>query len=195
MAFDTENIQLSMRDTDTGKWLTANVYTMEGVNGPDGAPRQMSISQLLLAICLQRAAEVETGIIAIMEQMNANTETLEGLTVIEEKLVNGETNVGQMRRDDDGTPFRWVDEHTGETMESQTADAFLRGIGMTTYATLDVDSLYSEIESKMDTLNSISQELLIDLQSKTSKRDQCYDFASNGIKSFHTVLTGIVNNL
>ena len=195
MAFETDTIDLSMRDSETGAMLTANVYYMEGVNDEFGVQRPMSMSQLLLAICMQRASEVEEKIIAIMDEMNVNTDTLEGLTAIEAALVDGETNIEKIKRDDIGTPFRWVDEQTGELKSSQSASDMLVGIGIYDFSSLDTDALLTEIESKMDEYNSISQELLIDLQSNTAKRDQCYDFASNGIKAFNTVLTGIANNL
>ena len=195
MAFETDTIDLSMRDSETGAMLTANVYYMEGVNDAFGVQRPMSMSQLLLAICMQRASEVEEKLVAIMDEMNVNTDILEGLTAIESALVDGETNIDKIKRDDIGSPFRWVDEQTGELKSSQSAADFLVGVGIANYAELGTDALLTEIESKMDSLNSISQELLIDLQSNTAKRDQCYDFASNGIKAFHTVLTGIANNL
>lgn len=195
MAFETDTIDLSMRDSETGAKLTANVYYVEGVNDEFGVQKALSISQLLLAICMQRASEIEKKIIAIMEEMNTNTDTLEGLTAIEAALVDGETDLNKIRRDEIGTPFRWVDEQTGELKSSELATDMLEGIGIYDYDTMDVDTLLTEIESKMDSLNSVSQELLIDLQSNTAKRDQCYDFASNGSKSFYTVETGIANNL
>lgn len=195
MAFETGTINLSMRNSETGAKLTANVYYVEGVNDEFGVQKPLSMSQLLLAVCMQRASEIEKKIIAVMEEMNTNTDTLEGLTVIEAALVDGEADVAKIKRDDIGTPFRWVDEQTGELKSSQSAGDLLKGLGIHDFDTMDTDTLLTEIEAKMDSLNSISQELLIELQSNTAKRDQCYDFASNGIKSFYTVETGIVNNL
>ena len=89
MAFETDTINLSMRDSETGAKLTANVYYVEGVVDEFGVQRPLSMSQLLLAICMQRASEVEEKIIAIMDEMNVNTDILEGLTVIEAALVDG----------------------------------------------------------------------------------------------------------
>ena len=51
------------------------------------------------------------------------------------------------------------------------------------------------IEDKMDSLNTISQDTLINLQSLTAKRDQTYDLVSNALKSFNTVLVGNANNI
>ncbi len=57
------------------------------------------------------------------------------------------------------------------------------------------DELITAIESKMDSLNSFSQQKMIELQSETNKRDQAYDMITNILKSLNTVQVGIVNNI
>ena len=57
------------------------------------------------------------------------------------------------------------------------------------------DELITQIESKMDSLNSFSQQKMIELQSETNKRDQAYDMITNILKSLNTVQVGIVNNI
>ncbi len=57
------------------------------------------------------------------------------------------------------------------------------------------DELYSEIESKMDSLNSFSQAKMIELQSETNKRDQAYDIITNVLKSLNNTQVGIANNI
>ena len=47
----------------------------------------------------------------------------------------------------------------------------------------------------MDSLNSVSQTTLIDIQSLTATRDDTYNLVSNVLKSLQTVLIGNVNNL
>ena len=59
----------------------------------------------------------------------------------------------------------------------------------------DTDTLITNIESKMDSLNSFSQQKMIELQSETNKRDQAYDMITNILKSLNTVEVGIVNNI
>ena len=81
MSFATQQIELSMCSPQTGLPLTANVYTIEGVT-EDGAPRLMSIGQLVMAICLQRASALEDQIIGVMDAINANTQLLDGLTTV-----------------------------------------------------------------------------------------------------------------
>lgn len=57
------------------------------------------------------------------------------------------------------------------------------------------DELITQMESKMDSLNSFSQEKMIELQSATNKRDQSYDMITNILKSLNTVQIGIANNI
>ena len=86
--FATEQIELSMCSSQTGLPLTANVYTLEGVTEVDGrTPRLMSIGQLVMAICLQRAAALERDIVDLMDAINQNTALINGLTTAESELV------------------------------------------------------------------------------------------------------------
>ena len=88
MSFATQQIELSMCSPQTGLPLAANVYTIEGVTEADGSPRLMSIGQLVMAICLQRASTLEDEIIDVMDDINENTQTLEALTFVETNLVD-----------------------------------------------------------------------------------------------------------
>ncbi|MBR4221409.1 MAG: hypothetical protein IKR81_09650 [Victivallales bacterium] len=63
------------------------------------------------------------------------------------------------------------------------------------YLPSSTDQLIKDIESKMDSLNSFSQQKMIELQSETNKRDQAYDMITNILKSLNTVQVGIVNNM
>lgn len=199
MSFATQQIELSMCSPQTGLPLTANVYTIEGVT-EDGAPRLMSIGQLVMAICLQRASALEDQIIGVMDDINENTQTLEALTYVENRLVEL-VEVGRSFNPK-GQNVRYGDQ-------TMTFWDFLTGCGITLPALHDPDTGHttswwsyddtqaaiSLIEDKMDSLNTISQDTLIQLQSLTTKRDQTYDLVSNVLKSLNNVLVGNANNL
>ena len=59
----------------------------------------------------------------------------------------------------------------------------------------DMEQLLTDIESKMDSLNTVSQEDMIDLQSLVNKRDQTYSLLSNASKLMSNLSLSIVNNL
>ena len=203
MAIGVVELELSMVDPDTGLFLTANAYTVEGVNNVDGTPRLLSIGQLVMALCLQRATALEASIIELMEEVNANSARLESLTDIETQIIDYYTNehtdpVWRLRNNTVATGA-----YAGMTIKNA-----LKAEGLITDAVnyvrddsvlSDQDVLYSQIvtdiESKMDEKNSFSQKTMIELQSQTNKRDQSYDMISNILKSLNNVLVGNVNNM
>lgn len=193
-SFVTEQIDLSMCSTQTGLPLTANVYTLEGVTAADGSPRLMSIGQLVMAICLQRAAALEEEIVDLMDSINQNTVLIDGLTKVESELVKVDVG-GSFDANStfmyDGESVKYIDFLRDKA--GLTGLPSLSSAGKWTYD--QVQTVISTLEDKMDSLNTISQDTLIDLQSLTAKRDQTYDLVSNAIKSFNTVLVGNANNL
>lgn len=201
MSFQVDTIDLSLVSPDTGEYLTANVYYVEGVEDALGAPRPLSIGQLVMAICLQRAAELEGKIIEKMSEMEQTTEKLASLTELEQNVVDYFADTSHYIYN--------LETHSVTTgyYAGKTYQQVLRSEGLinnnVTYIRSDgtysnADILYTDfvngIESKMDEKNSFSQQSMIELQSLTNKRDQSYDMISNVLKSLNTVMTGIVNN-
>lgn len=192
--FLTEVIPLSMRDPKTGRPLTANVYTLEGVNGPDGRPMLMSIGQLVMAVCLNRAVEMEDRMVGMMAEMEVNTDNLSALTKAEELLQGGTSVTASLG--DKALYYSTYDETTGrsEKVRCNTIGELLGKMDIT-YDKLGTEAIVTNIETKMDQLNTFSQEAMIELQSYTNKRDQAYDLISNVLKSLNVVLHGNANNL
>jgi hypothetical protein len=204
MSFATQQIELSMCNPQTGLPLTANVYTIEGVT-EDGAPRLMSIGQLVMAICLQRASALEDQIIGVMDDINANTALLSLLTDLEGKLVA--VDVNNNFNTEDTLVYNGVTMTYYEFLSKSEEQG---GLGLSVPARHssttssgthyhwnynEVQTVISLVEDKMDSLNTISQDTLIQLQSLTTKRDQTYDLVSNVLKSLNNVLVGNANNL
>ena len=198
MAIGTVEFDLSLVSPETGEYLTARAYTVEGVNNVDGTPRELSIGQLVMAICLQRATELEAAIIALMEEMNSTSQQLEDLTTIEQHMIDYFTA--------DHTNHAHSVNNAAVT-SATNAVTLLRSLGVLDSTQLYVrddsvvsnqdilyDDFITKIEAKMDEMNSFSQQKMIELQSQTSKRDQSYDMISNILKSLNTVQVGIVNN-
>ena len=190
MPIGTVEFDLSLVSPETGEYLTARAYTVDGVLGVDNQPRLLSIGQLVMAICLQRAASLEAGIITLMEEMNSTSVKLELMTQIEADILDGGANMANINT-----------SHV--TYEGRDYDfrAFLVNVVRMDAASVPSDfvsatdtDFITALESKMDEMNSFSQQKMIELQSQTSKRDQAYDMISNVLKSLNTVQVGIVNN-
>lgn len=187
MAIGVDEIYLSMQNHDNGEYLTANVYTVDGVYEADGVtPRRLSIGQLVMALCLQRAADLESDIVRKMNQLEDVTERLELMTEIEKNILEGDVNMSTKRLTYKGVSMTYL--------------TFLRDkVEMDNVPTGVVNAksedFLSKLESEMDASNSFSQQTMIELQSQTTKRDQAYDMISNVLKSVNTVLVGNANNL
>lgn len=192
MNFDTDAITLSLRNAQTGKALTANVYD---VTFADGSRRTMSIAQLVMAICLERATEMEADVVGIMEQMARVTANIEAVSDIEKKLL--ELKDGENISHVSGSWTVAYEDAEGNVKEETftNASAALNSIGILASAATSIDTIIDSIESKLDELNTTSQEQMITLQSQTNKRDQSYEMISNVVKSLYTVMTGVANNV
>ncbi len=209
MAITVDTFDLSLRSPETGRHLTANVYFVDGVTDATGAPRALSIGQLVMALCLDRAARLEAGIITLMNEMNDTTAKLEAMSQIEQEVV--EWAAAQTTR-----TYYALNDHRFET-GPYSGVKYLAFLTSTQRYGIELDlggnqavwvnvppgdptaikfeDFVSTIEAKMDEMNSFSQQKMIELQSQTSKRDQAYDMVSNILKSLNTVLVGNVNNM
>ena len=200
MSFTTHTIDLLVNDpTHTTRIqdhfaegqtnLTANYYTVPGVTNPDGTPRALSIGQLVMALCLQRATELEAEIIKIVEDLNKTSEDLERLTEIESTIVNATDSSVDLKN----TKLKGTDISYYDFLTNSEYGMGLKNVPET--ANSSSEQLITDIEAKMDSHNSFSQQTMIDLQSQTAKRDQSYDMISNILKSLHTTLMTNVNNM
>ena len=202
MAIGVDQIYLSLTSPDTGEYLTANVYTVDGVYEADGVtPRRLSIGQLVMALCLARATALESGskyadpvtgeektvdgVVQKMAKVEETSELLECLTEIENAVLASSVNLTEKKVTYQGREYTYAN--------------FLANVAeldnVPTTANKDSEEFLEAIEAKMDEKNSFSQQTMIELQSLTNKRDQAYDMISNIVKSFTTVMTATVNNM
>ncbi len=195
MAIETVEFNLSMTDPDTGEYLTANTYSLT-VKDADGATEtlltNLSIGQLVMALCLERAVAKEKEIIDIMNSLNITSSELEALTTIETDAVAAT----------DSSKLKLKEKTLTYDGDSYTYYAFLDEVIKLDSVPETVgpsdeeyNTLITALEQAMDQRNSINQQTMIELQSSTSKRDQAYDMISNILKSLGNVLTGTVNNM
>ena len=198
MAIGTVEFDLSMVSPESGEFLTARAYTVEGVTNVDGSLRQLSIGQLVMAICLQRASKLEADIIALMEEMSTTSAQLADMTKIEQAVIddfaanqNGHAyNLNNVTVTSSTSAVQLLRDL--EVINS--SQTYVRNDSILSNADIMYDDFITQIESKMDEKNSFSQQKMIELQSLTNKRDQSYDMISNILKSLNTTMTGIVNN-
>ena len=205
MAFEIGTLDLTMEDPDTGMFLTGNVYYVDGVTDANGL-RPLSIGQLVMAICLSRAAEMEAAIVGLMNTMNTTSEQLAAMTEIEQTLVDyysdgSAENVYRLAN------HTISSDSANGTYAGQTFETFLRSMDVigsnisyvyreNTQSAVDIlySDLVTKLESAMDSKNSMNQKDMITLQSNTNKRDQAYDMISNILKSLNNTIMGNIGN-
>jgi len=205
MSIGVDQIYLSMTahdlDTgmDTGEYLAADVYTVDGVTNADGSLRRLSIGGLVMALCLKRAHALEMGyddsvtgqhvdgIVEIMNSLERTTELLERMTEIETKVLDGNVDLKTKK-----LWFQGVEMTYYEFLTTCTAVEDVPETGTVNAKSTD---FLAALESEMDSKNSFSQQTMIQLQSQTTKRDQAYDMVSNVLKSLNNTLVGNANNL
>lgn len=202
MAFGIEAINLTSVDPETGLNNTAAVYTVEGIS------RQLSIGELVMVICLARAVKMEEDVTAIMSSMNETTHRLEQISTIEDAVMqkrsdSAVTKIGLtfeaigLSKSDFPKTKEWSGGSEDNWDDWLQYEAGVEGADCSgTEITKDqADAVITKMETKMDELNTFSQQSMIQLQSATNKRDQAYDLCSAILKSFNTVLIGSANNL
>ena len=166
MAIGVDEIVLSMRDPLTREYLTANVYTVDGVYEPGSTTelRRLSIGQLVMALCLQRAAALESQVIEKMAAIENTSTQLELMTEIENAVLAGTVNMSSKKVTYNGTSYtyyRFLTEIMG--MDADTVP--------TGKVNADSTDFLTALEAKMDEKNTFSQQTMIELQSLTNKRD------------------------
>ncbi len=202
MAFDIDTIDLTMADQSTGMYLTGNVYYVDGVTDANGVNRPLSIGQLVMAICLERAAEMEANIVSLMNTMNTTSEQLAALTEIENDVVNYKNwpvyTLSASTITSDPANGAYGGKNYKEFLQSMEVIgsdiSYIRNDSVQSAADIIYSEFVSKIESTMDSKNSMNQKDMITLQSMTNKRDQAYDMISNILKSLHGTIIGNVNN-
>ena len=197
--FGTEMMPLTMRNSETGRVLTATVYTLDGVEGT------LSMGQLVLAICLSRAADIESGIVGLMTDIEQTSAKLNALTKIQAELVKWyDESAASATFNCQLKDESWTYKEGTKTYSCKNwRDFLITACGMTDdeltktppLTRAEVETLINSLSDTMDANNAVSQDQLIKMQSLTTKRDQAHDMVTNVLKSFNTEELGNVNNM
>lgn len=201
---DSANRPAEWFDANGNSILNRNVYKVAGVTGI-AADGTLSVGQLVMALCLARATELEDQIIALMNEMSTNTDKLNTISKAQSDLAtwlaNHTSDTSSLNKNtvlaSGKTWAQWIRELNALGFNIPTEYNY--GGGLTfpidNYTQDQLNTYVSEMDSRMDELNTFSQETMISLQSTTNKRDQAYDMISNILKSLNTTLTGNANNI
>lgn len=200
---DSANRPAEWFDANGNSLLQRNVYKVDGVTGI-AADGSLSVGQLVMALCLARATKLEDKIIELMNEISTNTDKLNTISAAQSDLTTWlaehTSDTSRLNRDTtlaSGKTWRqWITELNALGFNIPTTyDWAGSTYPIEAYTQDQLNSYVSEMDSRMDELNTFSQETMISLQSTTSKRDQAYDMISNILKSLNTTLSGNANNI
>ena len=163
--------------------------TLYNYNGCD----ELTLGQLVNAVCVRTGVALETQSVNKTNIITRNTRKLQALSEILEGVMNGTMNYNS--------------KLTCTGFEGQTAKEVLTGtLGYTIDGTTStglpdsVDSaedrltFYARVKSKIDSLTSVSQKDMVDLQTYMSRRDVAYSTATNTVRTLGYTLQGVCSN-
>ena len=194
--FTCSSIDLSSYDEVTGLANTARVYRVDGI------ARELSISELVMAICLNQGAKLEAEIVGMMSKMDETTRRINDLSAVENLIVpfldeGIDTSPAYQFKALGGIPPEGCRQEDSWTQYVTDRGAAIDPSHMTkpTFTRDDVQSSVTSIENQLDALNTNSQSDMIKLQSATNKRDQSYDLVTMMVKSIATTLNANSANM
>lgn len=174
---------------NTSASYKVNLYTYNGAEG-------LTLGELLMAICLYRANTVEASTVSIMDVMSKDTARLNVISQLATDIVNtafgAKFSASTMITTEAGIQ---VTVYSYMTSDLGIPAASIPGGASAEWNNDERTTVYSLLKTKMDALNSISQENMIELQSLINKRDQSYNLASNGVKLMLNSGIAVANNI
>lgn len=166
-----------------------------------GEARNLTLGQLVNAICCRAGTAMETQSISLVNLMTAGTRRLKAASKVLQTLVNG-TEKGYDTEIDLETFGRMTarDFLTGVmryTIEKRNAAGEVTEEGRLPYEVLSENNrlnLYSAMKADLDEMTTESQRRMIDLQSCMARRDVMYSTATNIVQTLGGVLQTTATN-
>ena len=165
-----------------------------------------SLLQLVIMVCLRNAQVIENDITPLMETIAENNNKLDAANSVCSWLLTCQP--GSDTKIDSSTTTTYVNEN-GTTVAASYYYIITTYLGVTTYTmngsshTISTgkwdygtcQAILESMNNKVDELNSLSQENMIDLQALVDKRDQAYELSSNITKLFGTGFVAIARDM
>lgn len=168
-----------------------NLYAFNGAY-------DLTLPQLVMAVCIRQAALIEKGCVMKMNEINASANWLSALALVGEQIMRKSSLDGEI----DLAKTGYVPKSVSGGGTRITIRQFLTGELEVDAAGLpdnlvSVDSkakAFEFLKSAMSQASISNQEQMIELQSYISRRDSTYNTSSSAVRKLGTAMNLTANN-
>lgn len=179
--------------------IGTNAYAPTGANGIylyDFADVEgLTLPQLMMAVCIRRAAVIESQSVLKMNEINASAAWLEVLATVGETILT--QNSLKSRLDlskTDYVPTKVSEKTTYKEFLIQEVGLDETSVPDRLSTTDQRTKLYRQLTDKMSAASTTNQEQMIELQSLVSRRDSTFNASAATIKRFGTTMNTVAGN-
>lgn len=152
----------------------ADAIRLFNYNGAEG----MTLGQMVISVCIARAAAIETASVARMNKMTATNATLDKLSQYAQQVIDGTGSWSAIKT--------YLVNTCGVSSDSLPSAINNKS---------DRLSAYDAIRRQLDNYNNVSQRDMVDLQSLVNRRDVAYSTSTNTVRSLLRTGFGMASNL
>ena len=179
--------------------IGTNPYAPAGANDvylyDFGDVTGLTLPQLMMAICIRRAAIIEEQSVLKMNEVNASAAWLQVLAQVGEAILSRSSLTARL----DLSKTDYVP--TNVPTQTTYRDFLIYEVGLEEKAvpsrltTSDQRTdLYRQLTDKMSAASTTNQEQVIDLQSLVSRRDSTFNASAATVKRFGTTMSSVASN-
>ena len=166
-----------------------------------GEATNLTLGQLVNAICCRAGFALETESVALVNFMTAKTRRLKAAAQVMETLVSGTEKGYDTELTLEGygkmTAKAFLTDVMGYTFKAKDDDTEATSGGSLPYA-VDAENdrlaVYTVMKKDLDAMTTESQTRMIDLQSCMSRRDVAFSTATNVVQTLGGVLQAVAAN-
>ncbi len=170
-----------------GQGLRLNGLTGTAAMNPTSLSRESSLQALTLQVCLDTAKTSEEEVKALLERINASNTLVQSLMTLKAEmrvLVNQSGSEADKLEVD--AAFLAALTSGAKTAAAETGIVLAGG---------QADGIQSAIDTSISSMTSQNQTEMIKMQNALSSAQNSYTMASNIMKSFSGVQSGIIGNM
>ena len=179
--------------------IGTNPYAPAGANDvclyDFGDVTGLTLPQLMMAVCIRRAAVIEEQSVLKMNEVNASAAWLQVLAMVGEAILSRSSLTGRL----DLSKTDYVPTKVPEQTTYRDFLALEVGLGYDAVPSRLTTSdqrtdLYRQLTDKMSAASTTNQEQVIDLQSLVSRRDSTFNASAATVKRFGTTMNSVASN-